>query len=200
LYHFFKNLKNQIITILQRPESALIQKKTDPMKKVFNLSLIGVLLIACMPARSQGLKFGHINSQELLTAMPESDSAQAKIEKLAGDYDQQLEEMQVELNKKYDEYLTNRDNYTDLIRQTKEADITEMQQRISNFQQVAQQDLQSQQQQLLQPVLQKANNAIKEVAEENGFVYIFDVSRGNPVYFSEQSIDILPMVKTKLGL
>jgi outer membrane protein len=156
--------------------------------------------LACIPAHSQNLKFGHINSQELLTAMPESDSAQAKIEKLAGDYEQQLEEMRVELNKKYDEYLTNRDNYTDLIRQTKEADITEMQQRIGNFEQVAQQDLQQQQQQLIQPVLEKANNAIKEVAEENGFVYIFDVSRGNPVYFSEKSIDIISLVRTKLGL
>jgi outer membrane protein len=170
------------------------------MKKVFNLFLVSAFLIACMPANSQDLKLGHINSQELLTAMPESDSAQATIERLAADYEQQLEEMRVELNKKYDEYLTNRDNYTDLIRQTKEADITEMQQRIANFEQVAQQDLQQQQQQLIQPVLEKANNAIKEVAEENGFLYIFDISRGNPVYFSEGSIDIIPLVRTKLGL
>ena len=170
------------------------------MKKVINLFLVNVILFACMPAISQDLKFGHINSQELLTAMPESDSAQATIEKLAGDYEQQIEEMRVELNKKYDNYLTNRDSYTDLIRQTKEADITEMQQRIANFEQVAQQDLQQQQQQLIQPVLEKANNAIKEVAEENGFVYIFDISRGNPVYFSEKSIDIQPLVRTKLGI
>ncbi len=153
------------------------------MKKVINLFLVSAFLFACMPANSQDLKFGHINSQELLTAMPESDSAQATIERLAADYEQQMEEMRVELNKKYDDYLTNRDSYTDLIRQTKEADITEMQQRIGNFEQVAQQDLQQQQQQLIQPVLEKANNAIKEVAEENGFIYIFDISRGNPVYF-----------------
>lgn len=170
------------------------------MKKVVNLLLVSAILFACMPANSQDLKFGHINSQELLTSMPESDSAQATIEKLAADYEQQLEEMRVELNKKYDEYLTNRDSYTDLIRQTKEADITEMQQRIGNFEQVAQQDLQQQQQTLIQPVLEKANNAIKEVAEENGFVYIFDISRGNPVFFSEKSIDIISLVRTKLGL
>jgi len=170
------------------------------MKKVINLFLVSTILFACMPANSQDLKFGHINSQELLTSMPESDSAQATIEKLAGDYEQQIEEMRVELNKKYDDYLTNRDSYTDLIRQTKEADITEMQQRIANFEQVAQQDLQQQQQQLIQPVLEKANNAIKEVAEENGFLYIFDVSRGNPVFFSDKSIDILSLVRTKLGL
>jgi outer membrane protein len=170
------------------------------MKKIVNAFLVSAFLLAFMPANSQDLKFGHINSQELLTTMPESDSAQAKIEKLAGDYEQQLEEMRVELNKKYDEYLTNRDNYTDLIRETKEADITEMQQRIANFEQVAQQDLQQQQQKLMMPILEKANNAIKEVAEENGYLYVFDVSRGNPVYFSAKSIDILPMVKTKLGL
>ena len=170
------------------------------MKKVINLFLVSAFLFACMPAKSQDLKFGHINSQELLTAMPESDSAQAKIESLAGDYEQQLEEMRVELNKKYDDYLTNRDSYTDLIRQTKEADIQEMQQRIQQFEQMAQQDLQQQQQQLIQPVLEKANNAIQEVAEENGFVYIFDISRGNPVYFSDKSTDIISLVRTKLGL
>jgi outer membrane protein len=170
------------------------------MKKIVNLFLISAFLFTCLPANSQDLKFGHINSQELLTSMPESDSAQATIEKLAGDYEQQLEEMRVELNKKYDDYLTNRDNYTDLIRQTKEADITEMQQRIANFEQVAQQDLQQQQQKLIQPVLEKANNAIKAVAEEKGFIYIFDVSRGNPVYFSEKSTDIILLVRTKLGL
>ncbi|MCK5463194.1 MAG: OmpH family outer membrane protein, partial [Bacteroidales bacterium] len=65
------------------------------MKKVINLFLVNAILFACMPANSQDLKFGHINSQELLTAMPESDSAQAAIEKLAGDYEQQLEEMRV---------------------------------------------------------------------------------------------------------
>ncbi len=170
------------------------------MKKVINLFLISAILFACMPAHSQDLKFGHINSQELLTAMPESDSAQATIEKLAGDYELQLEEMNVELRKKYDNYLNNQDSYSNLIKQTKEADIQEMQQRIGNFEQMAQQDLQTQQQTLIQPVLEKANNAIKEVAEENGFVYIFDVSRGNPVYFSEKSIDILSLVRTKLGL
>ena len=133
-------------------------------------------------------------------SMPESDSAQAQIQKLAQDYELQMEEMQVELNKKYDDYLTNRDTYTDLIRQTKEADIQEMQQRIAQFEQMAQQDLQTQQQTLMQPILEKANKAVKDVAQENGFVYIFDVGSGNPVYWSEQSVDIMPMVKTKLGI
>ncbi|MCK4751591.1 MAG: OmpH family outer membrane protein, partial [Bacteroidales bacterium] len=82
----------------------------------------------------------------------------------------------------------------------KEADIQEMQQRIGNFEQMAQQDLQTQQNEMMRPILEKANTAIKDVAQENGFIYIFDVGSGNPVYWSEKSIDVLPLVRTKLGI
>lgn len=168
------------------------------MKDIKSLILVSLLFIAGAGVQAQ--KFGHIDSQELYMSMPESDSAQARIERLAQDYDLQLEEMNVELNKKYDDYLTKRETYTDLIRQTKEADITEMQQRITAFQQSAQADLQSKQQEWLTPIINKANNAMQAVAAENGFLYIFDISRGNPVYWSEDSEDILPLVKAKLGL
>ncbi len=170
------------------------------MKNSMKLFLIAVFLLGGITLNAQELKFGHIDSRELLMSMPESDSAQAKIKKLGEDYQRQMEEMQVELNKKYDDYLQNRESYTQLIVQTKEADIQEMQQRIGNFEQMAQQDLQTQQQTLMQPILEKANNAVKTVAQENGFIYIFDIGSGNPVYWSEQSINVLPMVKTKLGI
>ena len=168
------------------------------MKNLRSLILISLLFTGMAGVNAQ--KFGHINNQELYTSMPESDSAQARIEALAGEYQLQLEEMNVEMNKKYDDYLTNRDKFTDLIRQTKEADINEMQQRIQAFQQNADQDLQAKQQQWLRPIIEKANQAVKDVATENGFLYIFDISRGNPVYWSEQSVDILPMVRKKLGI
>jgi outer membrane protein len=170
------------------------------MKNIMILFLAGVFLLGGMAVNAQELKFGHIDSRELLMSMPESDSAQVKIQKLGEDYQQQMEEMQVELNKKYDDYLQNRETYTALIRQTKEADIQEMQQRIANFEQMAQQDLQTQQSELMRPILEKANNAVKEVAQENGFIYIFDVGAGNPVYWSDKSEDIMPLVKTKLGI
>ena len=147
-----------------------------------NLPYLIIMSFAVLFANgADAQKFGHINNQELFTSMPEADSAQAKIEALNREYELQLEEMNVELNKKYDEYLNNRDSYTELILQTKEADINEMQQRIQAFQQNAQLDLQNKQQQYLAPIVEKANNAVKEVAQENGFIYIFDVSRGNPV-------------------
>ena len=168
------------------------------MKTNVTFSFIAVLLLLGGIVNAQ--KFAHINSQELLASMPESDSAQATIENMAIDFGTQLEEMQVELNKKYDDYLTNRDRYTDLIRQTKESEIADMNERIQQFQAIAQQELENQRNTLLRPILEKANNAVKAVAEENGFIYVFDLSLGNPIYFSEESVDILPMVKVKLKL
>ena len=164
------------------------------------MKIIAALLLIITASGVSAQKFAHINSQELLAAMPESDSAQAMIEKLAANYESQLEEMQVELNKKYDDYLNNRDKYTDLIRQTKESEISDLQSRIQQFETIATQELQTKRTVLLRPILDKANGAIKNVAETNNFIYVFDISQGNPIYFSDQSVDILPLVKEKLGL
>ena len=164
------------------------------------VKIIAVLLLMLPASWVSAQKFGHINSQELLAAMPESDSAQAAIERLAKNYETQLEEMQVELNKKYDDYLTNRDSYTDLIRQTKESEISDLQQRIQQFQEIASQELQTKRTELLRPILDKANGAIKTVAEANNFIYVFDISQGNPIYYSDVSVNIMQLVKDKLGL
>ena len=75
-----------------------------------------------------------------------------------------------------------------------------MNERIQQFQGIAQQELEGQRNNLLRPILERANNAVQTVAEENGFIYVFDLSLGNPIYFSDESVDILPMVKEKLGL
>ncbi len=164
------------------------------------IKIVAVLLLMLPLSGVSAQKFAHINSQELLAAMPESDSAQAAIETLATNYQTQLEEMQVELNKKYDDYLNNRDSYTDLIKQTKESEISDLQQRIQQFQEIASQELQNKRTELLRPILDKANAAIKAVAQTNNFIYVFDISTGNPIYFSDQSIDIMQLVKENLGL
>ena len=54
--------------------------------------------------------------------------------------------------------------------------------------------------QILTPLQNRVIEAIEEVAKEHGLLYVFDMSQGNPVYASEESLDMLPLVKTKLGL
>jgi outer membrane protein len=146
------------------------------------------------------LKIGYINSQELLAAMPESDSAQKKIEKLAKEHESALDEMTVEFNKKYETYNKNMGTYSELVKASKEAELQDLQTRIQTFQQTAQEDLQKQRGDMFKPIQDKALKAVTAVAEENGFTYILDSGTGAVVYESSSAQDILPLVKKKLGL
>jgi outer membrane protein len=132
--------------------------------------------------------------------MPEYDTAQAKVQELRQQYDLEIERIQVEINKKIEEFNQSEATMSDLIREAKASEIQEMQVRLQNFAQTAQQDLQQQSMMQIQPVMDKARAAIDEVAKEKGLIYVFDLSQGNPVYTSEESLDMLPLVKAKLGL
>jgi outer membrane protein len=173
------------------------------MKKIFViLVLIGLICVSTSVFSQNQLKLGHINSQLLFSAMPESDSAQKKLERSAKQMQATLEELQVEFNKKYEEYikLGNDASTSDLILRTKEEELQSLQQRVQNFQQQAEEDISKQRAQLFQPIQDKAIKAVNEVARENGFTYIFDTAGGSIVFSSEDSQDILSLVKKKLGL
>ena len=156
--------------------------------------------ILCMALAVNAQKFGHITAELLLQEMPEYDSAQVKLQELNTSYELEIERIQVEINKKIEEFQQTEATMSQLIKEAKASEIQEMQQRLQNFAQTAQQDLQQQQMAFLQPVMDKAREAIEEVAKEHQLLYVFDMSQGNPVYASEESMDMLPLVKTKLGL
>ena len=162
------------------------------------ITLAMALMLAAFAVNAQ--KFGHITAELLLQDMPEYDTAQNKVQELRTSYDLEIERIQVEINKKIEEFNQSEGTMSDLIREAKASEIQEMQVRLQNFAQTAQQDLQQQSMILIQPVMDKARKAIEEVAKENGLIYVFDMSQGNPVYASEESLDMLPLVKAKLGL
>lgn len=171
------------------------------MRKLITFFIATALILAAsVKVNAQTLKFGHINSQELLKAMPERDSAEAKLKQFTKTLEDQIEELSVEFNKKYQDYLQKRATFTDAIREMKEKELQEMQQRAQEFQQVAEQDYQRMQAELMKPVIEKADAAIKKVGQDNGFIYIFDTSVGTILFQSDKSVDILPLVKTELGI
>lgn len=148
-------------------------------------------------------KFGHINSQELLTQMPETKAAQTSIEKKRDELQAQAETMNNEFQKKIQEYqemMASQNSSSDLLKQNKEKELQDLQQRIQAFQGAAREDLAKKEAELLSPVIEKAQKAIEEVGKENNLVYIFEVNSGTLLYFSDESLDVLPLVKAKLGL
>jgi outer membrane protein len=174
------------------------------MKRSISIAvLIIVIALAGQSAMAQSFKFAHINNDELIQSMPEYDSATVKLEKFRKELVNALELMSVELNTKNEAYQKEAKNLSDIVKQTKEQELVDMNKRIQDFQNNAQQQLQSKQAELFQPIVAKVDKAIKDVGKENGFLYVFDVSlsKATLLYFDEtRSTNILPLVKTKLGL
>jgi outer membrane protein len=173
------------------------------MKKFIGITILSALIIFVgQNAMAQNIKFGHINSDELIQALPEFDSANVKLEKFRKDLINALELMTVELNNKSDVYNKESKNLTDLVKQTKEQELVDMNKRIQEFQNNAQQQLQSKQAELFQPIMAKVDKAIKDVGKENGFLYIFSIGQGSSLLFFDEakSTNIMPLAKAKLGL
>jgi len=164
-------------------------------------AIAALLIFVVAAGNSQNLKFGHINSDELIQAMPEFDSAQAKLEKFRKELVNALELMTVELNNKNDAYQKEAKNLTDIVKQTKEQELIDLNKRITDFQQNAQEQLQNKQVELFQPIYTKVNKAIQDVGKENGFLYVFDVAKGSLLYFDEtKSTNVMTLAKAKLGV
>jgi outer membrane protein len=170
------------------------------MKKILIALTVLTFILAGNTLKAQSPKIGHINMQELIAAMPESDSAQAKLQKMAKEMDSNYQQMQVEFNKKYEEYNKTSKELNDLVKSTKEAELQDLSKRMQEFQTSAQQKLQEQNQKFLKPILEKANKAIAEVARENKFTYVLDTAQGLVVFSGTDAIDVLPLAKKKLGL
>ena len=170
------------------------------MKSVFKICVLGILLFSAGFANAQTPKFGHIDLQALIQVMPERAAA----EKQFTAYQKQLEDdlgvMQKDFQAKYMEYATKRDSLSETLRKMKEDDLNAMNERIQTYQSTASQQLQAKQGELLKPVFDKADKAVKEVGAEKGLIYVFDMSTRTILYNSKESLDILPFVKTKLGI
>jgi len=166
------------------------------------IGTIALVVLISFTGMAQNMKFGHINSDELVQALPEFDSASAQLEKYRQELINYLELMQVELNNKSDSYQKELKNLTDLVRTTKEQELVDLNRKIQEFQASAQENLQNKQIELFQPIYTKVDKAIKDVGKENGFVYIFTVGQGSSLLFFDEtkSTNIMPLAKAKLGL
>ena len=169
------------------------------MKKGFIVVLIALLAFGGSAMAQKNIKLGHINSNDLMQIMPGRDTAMALLQKEVEDLQAEMEAMKKEYETRVNDYLAKKDQLSELIRKTKESDIQAMGARIEEFQANAQKLLEERQEALLKPIVDRAKAAIEEVGKENGYTYIFDAGVG-AVLYSQDSDDVMPLVKKKLGL
>jgi outer membrane protein len=171
--------------------------KTPNMKTL--VLAIGLVLAAAPAAMAQAPKLGHIDRQQLMLILPERKDAEAKMQKFAEELDKRLRAMGNEYQVKVTEAQRDAEKMTNTEREMVVREIQELEQRIQAAQEKAQEDLSKQEEELLRPMVEKTNKAIKAVADKNQFTYVLDTSTGFVLYW-DGGEDIMPLVKTELGL
>ena len=169
------------------------------MKNLLRTLIIFSVILMTNMTYAQTKKFGHLDFAELYTSMPGLDSVRALYEEYALSVQDQFNAMQTELESKVLNYQSTQATMSSIIRQTKEKEIQDLQGRMEAFQVSAQQDLQNKEAELTEPIIAEAEAAVKAVAKEKGYNYIFNTA-GGMVLFADPGDDILDMVKKKLGI
>jgi outer membrane protein len=167
------------------------------MKKV--ILIASLFLMYNFSNAQQTLKLGHISSADLLQAMPEVKGADSTLQAYQKELEDQNTSMLAEYKEKTDDYTNNSKNWTDAVKEVKEQEIQDLQNRIQTFQQSAQDKLTNKKQDIYTPILKKAQDAIKAVSKENGYTYVFDTAGGAVVSFPDTD-DLLPLVKKYMNL
>ena len=166
--------------------------------KYFNTLIVSLFLIALPLNINAQSKVAHINTQKLISEMPEVIAAQKELKKLEDTYTADMESTYKELQTKAQTYAADATNHTEIINQKRQKELEDMQRGIQEFQQTVSQELQKKSVDMMQPLIDKARAAIDKVAGQLGFNYVLDSSAGGSVIIAKGK-DIMAEVKVELG-
>ena len=159
-----------------------------------------LMLLMCAPIAAMAQKFGHVNTQDIIQVMPDYTKAKTEIDALQKQYEADLKGMQDEFTSKVQKYETEAKTLPENIRQRREQELGEMQQKIQQSYQDNQQALAKASQEKMAAITTKVIDAIKAVGQAGGYVYIMDIAGGVPYISTTLSTDVTADVKAKLGL
>lgn len=172
------------------------------MKKFLKLTLAVALMVCSSSVFAQ--KFGRVDLAAVIPNMAEYKEASANLESYAKDLQDQLEAIQVEFNTKLEEYEKVAGTISDSVKQLKESELTQLQQRYRDFSTIAQQDLSNKENELMTPVFELANEAVKKVAQAGGYLIVFNTANSAAAglaYYDEAALtDVTAAVKRELNI
>ena len=163
--------------------------------------LIIIAAMALMPlfAAGQNLKFAFVDFEELIILMPEMEEVQNQLQTAQNEAESEYQAMMTEYQNKVQQFEQKKDSWTPSILENKQREIQEIGYRLQEFQQTVPQDLQQMQARLQAPVIEKAHNAIQELAKAKGVIFVFD--KNNLRYVDPtQAIDLMPEARVAVGI
>lgn len=163
--------------------------------------VLALALILPIAAFAQS-KFGTVDVQSVISAMPEYEASQKQLEDASKKYQAEFDKLNEELTKLYAEFqnIANDGSTPESIKERRLNEIQEREAKVNQFRQTASQDLSRLQEQLLAPIQQKFNEAVKAVGQDGAYTFIFPNEPSMLLYTGSAVVDVTADVKKKLGL
>lgn len=168
------------------------------MKQFKTLLFAAILFIGATGFTMAQSKIAHINTSELIEAMPQMKTAKTELDKLSKTYEAEIQTMATEYQNKIKQYQAEVDTKTEEENRKRAEEVQTIEQSIRQYQATAQEDLQKKEGELMKPLFEKAKAAIQKVAKAQGFQYVLDSTQGSGVLLADGK-DLLVDVKKELG-
>jgi len=169
------------------------------MKKLFKVALVALSMLFVGNFAQAQSKIGYINFQMLVSQMPEAKTIKSQIDIYQKQFIDQLTVMNNELQTKGQEFQKTSTTMTDAVRSAKQTELQDIQKRMQDYQNTAQQQVDAKTNELSKPLIDRARAAVTAVAKERGYNYVLDSSQ-TTLIVSPEGDDMLEPVKAKLGL
>lgn len=171
------------------------------MKK---LSLLLFLFIFSLTGLTNGqLKIGYVDSDSIMDKFPDAQDARQKLDALIQDWQTELTKLENNWKTKYDDYEKRKLIMTDQTRTETESELVKLEQQIADYREKkfgTNGELFQKQDEIMKPVQNKVFTAIKDVAKDEDFDFIFDRSGDVMLLFAKDEYDATALVLNKLKL
>ena len=169
------------------------------MKSIIKIFVLSAFVLFFTASDLMAQKFGHVNSIELLSTLDEWKSAEKQLETYAAQIQKRLKSQEEALLNEYNKILDMKEKgiLSPADEQKKANEIQQKQINLENENAKAVQDVQKKEIELTNPIRDRVMKAIKDVAREGGYIYIFDLSMGGVLY-ADETEDLTAKVKAKL--
>ncbi len=146
---------------------------------------------------------GYVNTEVILSRIPEYIQAKQQLERMKSQYEIQIEKEIKVIENIFSQYQSEKINLNDLQRQSRENDIIMRERKVKEKQkEIFGEDgvMAANSKKLLDPIKDLVQEAINIVAKESGVVLVFDLTTAQGIIFSDPKGDLTPLVLKKLKI
>lgn len=173
------------------------------MMKTRFLSFLVVMAALCVNVAAGQQRIGYVDSEYILSQIPEYASIQQSLDREAQEMEEELSEMKAQIDAEFEQYRTRELLYTNAERERRRAEIIEMEERLENRRIELfgpEGRLFDRQEQLMQPLQERIFTAMEEVAVNEGFDYLFDISGDYLFMYAREDLNMSNTVLEELGI